>query len=247
MSRSGPDPVSEPGDLVLVGRLGGAFGVEGWVRVLPESAPEDSVLLATFDWWLGDKPGLRARTAARSDPGAELQTKLRDSPAAKRRSESRVVQVDRADQSDRFDGAGATDAPGEVRFHGERESHRRPFPVSDCRVHGDALVARPYAKLDREELQALKGRPILVSRSAFPAPNEGEFYWVDLIGCDAFDADGALLGQVVRVDDHGAHAILEVLSDSGARHLIPFVTAYVVDVDLARRCIRTEWRREYSQ
>ena len=45
-----------PDDLVLVGHVTGAFGVQGWVRIKPYSADADAMLHAKA-WWL-DKPDL---------------------------------------------------------------------------------------------------------------------------------------------------------------------------------------------
>jgi 16S rRNA processing protein RimM len=46
-----------PDDLVLVGHVTGAYGIQGWVRIKVYSADADALLHART-WWL-DKPGLR--------------------------------------------------------------------------------------------------------------------------------------------------------------------------------------------
>lgn len=46
-----------PDDLVLVGHVTGAYGLQGWVRIRPYSSDADALLHAKT-WWL-DKPGLR--------------------------------------------------------------------------------------------------------------------------------------------------------------------------------------------
>ena len=46
-----------PADLVLVGYISGAYGINGWVRIRPYSADADALLQAKT-WWL-DKPELR--------------------------------------------------------------------------------------------------------------------------------------------------------------------------------------------
>lgn len=46
-----------PDDLVLVGYVTGAYGIQGWVRIKPYSADADAMLHAKT-WWL-DKPALR--------------------------------------------------------------------------------------------------------------------------------------------------------------------------------------------
>lgn len=53
-----------PDDLVLVGHISGAYGLNGWVRIKPYSADADALLHAKT-WWL-DKPALRDVTMMQS-------------------------------------------------------------------------------------------------------------------------------------------------------------------------------------
>ncbi|WP_151636919.1 ribosome maturation factor RimM [Noviherbaspirillum aerium] len=46
-----------PDDLILVGHVTGAYGIQGWVRIKPYSLDADALLHAQT-WWL-DKPALR--------------------------------------------------------------------------------------------------------------------------------------------------------------------------------------------
>ena len=48
--------VAVPADLVLVGYVSGAYGLNGWVRIKPFASDADA-LLAARTWWL-DKPAL---------------------------------------------------------------------------------------------------------------------------------------------------------------------------------------------
>ena len=49
--------VAAPADLIQVGYVSGAYGLQGWVRIVPYSASADALLAARV-WWL-DKPSLR--------------------------------------------------------------------------------------------------------------------------------------------------------------------------------------------
>lgn len=57
MSRKTASGVEIPDDLVLVGHVTGAYGIQGWVRIRPYSSDADAMLHAKT-WWL-DKPDLR--------------------------------------------------------------------------------------------------------------------------------------------------------------------------------------------
>ena len=67
-SASQAAPVSDatPDDLVEVGRIAAAYGVKGWVKVLPYSAHADA-LLAARQWWL-KAPVPPGKTGAFSRP-----------------------------------------------------------------------------------------------------------------------------------------------------------------------------------
>jgi len=54
LSRKTASGVVIPEDLVLVGYVSGAYGLQGWVRIKPYSADADALLHAKT-WWL-DKP-----------------------------------------------------------------------------------------------------------------------------------------------------------------------------------------------
>lgn len=55
MSRKTASGVSIPEDLVLVGHITGAYGIQGWVRIRPYSADADALLHAKT-WWLEGAP-----------------------------------------------------------------------------------------------------------------------------------------------------------------------------------------------
>ena len=57
MSLESISGLTVPDDLVLVGHVSDAYGIQGWVRVKPYSADADALLHAKT-WWL-DKPALR--------------------------------------------------------------------------------------------------------------------------------------------------------------------------------------------
>lgn len=122
-----------------------------------------------------------------------------------------------------------------------------PVRIERARVQGAAVVAKPAGCADRDAALALRGAEVAVRRADFPAPSDDEFYWVDLIGCAVVDRAGRTLGEVTRVDDHGAHPLLSVrppaLPDGTRRpeFLIPFVSAWVDRVDTAGRQVLVDW------
>lgn len=134
--------------------------------------------------------------------------------------------------------------------------------VIQAKPHGAALVASLSGLADRDQAEAWRNWSVWLPRSSFPPAAEGEFYWIDLIGCEVTAEGGAKLGQVAEVLDNGAHAILRVqcyaqtpasADDPWARDakgriretLVPFVDAYLVSVDVAAKRIDTTWPADF--
>lgn len=121
-----------------------------------------------------------------------------------------------------------------------------------AREHGDVVVAQAQDVADRNGAEALRGARIFVSRASFPTPDADEFYWVDLIGLAVVNREGASLGRVTGLLDTGPHSVLRVLPEGAdpaqaeeSERLIPFVAAYVDEVDRERGRIVVDWGLDY--
>jgi 16S rRNA processing protein RimM len=187
-----------PADALEVGRVAGAWGVKGWIKVQPFSN-DPQALLAARRWFV--KPPEESASVAR--PGKS----------------------DAADAS--------------------------PLNIVDARRHGDFVVALAEGSNDRTSAEALRGARLFVSRSSFPASAKDEYYWADLIGLEVRTRDGTNLGTVVGLLETGPQSVLRVRlvgSDGAAGEdecLIPFVAAYIDDVDLENKRIAVDWRLDF--
>lgn len=114
--------------------------------------------------------------------------------------------------------------------------------IDQVRRHGDGLVAKAMGIEDRTVAERFAGARILIERADFPAPGIDEFYWADLTGCTVVNRHGEMLGVVTGLLDNGVQSVLRV---GDPERLIPFVAAYVDDVDLGARTIRVDWGLDY--
>jgi 16S rRNA processing protein RimM len=116
--------------------------------------------------------------------------------------------------------------------------------VTQSREHGGVVVASAQEVPDRNAAEALKGARVFVPRSSFPTADADEYYWIDLIGCEVVNREGAVLGTVADLMDTGVHSVLRVGQGEDER-LIPFVAAYIDTVDLAARRITVDWGLDF--
>ena len=109
----------------------------------------------------------------------------------------------------------------------------RSFDVLSVRPLRREMVAmRLRGITDRTSAEALNGVELYVDRSGLPPPEAGEFYLADLLGLEAVTADGAALGRVRAVDNHGGGDILAIDAADGREILVPFTKVFVPAVDL---------------
>jgi 16S rRNA processing protein RimM len=132
----------------------------------------------------------------------------------------------------------------------------RPLPpvlkILSVRDHGEGIVASAEGVADRSAAEGLRGARICVSRAAFPGTDPDEYYWVDLIGLAVFNRQGEALGTVIDLLDTGPHSVLRIAPPGltppikpDQERLVPFVAAFIDQVDLEQRRILVDWGLDY--
>lgn len=116
-----------------------------------------------------------------------------------------------------------------------------PFRVESAESVGAGPGGRARLRLFLEGIdsqeRAIRWRDaaVLVPPSALRALPEGEFYWRDLIGLDARDAGGALLGTVAEIVATGAADVLVIQRPGRRDLLLPVLEGLIVRLERERR------------
>ncbi len=131
---------------------------------------------------------------------------------------------------------------------------RQPMATGDLRVEairhqGKGLIAKLANIDDRTAAEALRGFEIRIPANCFPAPEDGDFYWRDLVGLSVWcceDDKRVLLGTVDRLLETGANDVLVVvptaISVDDKEHLIPWIPdSVIVEVDVQGGKIEVNW------
>lgn len=118
------------------------------------------------------------------------------------------------------------------------------FEIENAELHTKNMVAKLAGVDDRDVAESFRKRKIGVPRSELPEPEEGEYYWSDLIGLQVVNLAGEALGQVRELLETGANDVL-VVQDGDTERLLPFVDAVVKTVDLAAATITVDWGLDY--
>lgn len=109
----------------------------------------------------------------------------------------------------------------------------RTLTVETVREHQGRLLVGFAEVTDRTAAEALGGVVLEAEVDASERPEDPEeFYDHQLVGLTVETADGAQVGDVVRVE-HPAGQDLLVIDRDGEELLFPFVRAFVPEVDLS--------------
>jgi len=75
---------------------------------------------------------------------------------------------------------------------------------------------------DRNDAEKLRGTNLYIDKDALPAPDDGEFYFADLIGLPCFTKEDQKIGKVIAVENYGAGDLLEIQPTGSESFYLPF-------------------------
>ena len=127
------------------------------------------------------------------------------------------------------------------------EGHWKEYKVLEARLHTTQVVAQLEGVDDRDEALKLKGSEVAVPRNSLPKPEDGSFFWSDLIGLAVVNTGGEALGEVKEMFSNGAQDVIDVIASDvmagEVKRLIPWTA--VKSVDIEGRKIEVEWGADW--
>ena len=127
---------------------------------------------------------------------------------------------------------------GEKTFFVKVENDYKKLELSKIRFHkNNALIKFVEINSINDALEykgAVLYTPVESLRKSL---EEDEFLVDDLIGMQAFDTNGNLVGKVVAINKQGSSDLLSIENDEKKEFYVPFVKELVPAVDLENRTI----------
>ena len=106
----------------------------------------------------------------------------------------------------------------------------KEFKVSSYRVHKGNILITIDKIYDINEVEKYIGADVLADKSDVPPLEDGEFYIDDVVGLDAYDETGEIIGKVVDVILIPANDLIEIELLNGKKELIPYVDEYILEI-----------------
>jgi len=115
----------------------------------------------------------------------------------------------------------------------------REVELLEARPQGKGWIAQLEGVAERDAASRLTGQMILVEREQLPPAEGREHYRDDLVGFEAKNVEGALLGVIDHFVDTPGNAVMVI---KGAReHWVPVTTQHLRSVDTDARRVIVDW------
>lgn len=124
------------------------------------------------------------------------------------------------------------------------------FNVTDYRIHHKQPVVLLAGVNDRDAAQALGQAEVAVPKAQLPEPADDELYLFQLVGMQVINQQGECLGKVKELfNSGGGNQVLSLIACGGSideqKRLIPYVSNYILEVDLEAQSITVDWESDY--
>ena len=90
-----------------------------------------------------------------------------------------------------------------------------------------------------DDVKRLIDKDVFIDKAQMPSLDEGEYYIHELIAMEVYSEADELIGTVKDVMETSANHVL-VVDHDGKEALIPFVKAFIKELDLKRRKIKVK-------
>lgn len=117
-----------------------------------------------------------------------------------------------------------------------KENQTKSLLIQSIREHQGALLIK-FKDIDTmNDAELLRDYELFVDRESVHRLAKNEYYFFDLKDCDVYLKEGQYVGKVIRVEDFPAQAVLRIKTE-GKDALVPFISQFIVDVDIREKKI----------
>ncbi len=123
---------------------------------------------------------------------------------------------------------------GDTIFIRDTSGSEKTFRIEWASPQNKNLLMRFKGVSDRSTSETLVGSEIIIEKAGLPDLEDGNYYWVDIIGLSVFTSDKSYQGLVDSVIPTGSNDVY-VVKDGNKETLIPAIVSVVKEIDLKKK------------
>ena len=124
----------------------------------------------------------------------------------------------------------------EIFLYQPNTKQRMTVVVETYRKGGQFDFVKVQGVNSKEEALEFKGYEIHALKD-YQIVDKDTYYYVDLVGCEVLDENDKVLGAVSQVEEFPAQLTLRVKREGQPDFLVPFVKAFIKNVDIVNKKI----------
>jgi 16S rRNA processing protein RimM len=113
------------------------------------------------------------------------------------------------------------------------------YEIEWAQSHGRTVLLGIQGIGQRSQAEALAGCDLFFDRATLPEPEDGTYYWADLIGIEVYAAGGAFLGRIESIFQTGSNDVY-VVKQKNRELLLPALRSVIKSVDVESRRMEVE-------
>ena len=124
-------------------------------------------------------------------------------------------------------------------FYLDKKGKKEILKIDQFSKSGKNYILKVESLNSIEEIEILKNKEIFIKAEDLPKLDEDKFYWKDLIGSEVINQSNESLGEVIKIENHGASDLLFVKGVT--EQVIPVTDEFFKSFDLQNKIIIVEW------
>lgn len=118
----------------------------------------------------------------------------------------------------------------------ETPEQGQEFEVTKAQNHKTGLILKLKGIENRNQSEELKGKLLFISSEHFVSKKGERIFLNEILGFQVFDGDRAV-GEIVQFSSNGPQDLL-VIEQNQKKYDIPFVEAFLVEIDFKNRIVK---------
>lgn len=116
-------------------------------------------------------------------------------------------------------------------YLGKGEETSKYYRVVSSQIHKGAAILSLDGIETMTGAEELIGSRLFIEKDSLEKLPEGEYYWFQIIGLDAYTEDGRRLGKIEEIFPTGSNDVY-VVREGSKEYLIPAIEEVVKDIDV---------------
>lgn len=129
--------------------------------------------------------------------------------------------------------------PGGLILVRDSESRDKTYVIQWVKPHTKTILLSLKGVDDQDMAKMLVGSGLFIEKAKLPEPENGSYYWSDIIGLSVYSMDGKYMGRVESIIRTGSNDVY-VVKNGDKETLVPGIKSVVLEINPKQKMMRVD-------